>query len=308
MKKELFSYLLLILGCALFSMGDVMLVNPYMLAPGGTYGLSNVFSSLWGGKISVYAISMDIPLLLIGTWLLGARFGLKTVVSTLLIFGFTFLLETKWGYLPLIHDGEVLTVPPADMTGYVALESHGLWFRPDYILNTVVAGLVYGVSIGLIFRSGATSGGSDIVSMVIHKYSHISLGTLVIIVNGIITLSTLVAFGDIRLPIYSIIIIYIEGQVVDMVVDGMKSCKTVLIITDQVEPLCAFIHDELKRSGTIFVGKGIYRGVEHQMLYLALNRADMVKLRAKLPELAPEAFINILDSSEIIGKKFKSLT
>ena len=85
-RKEIISYFLVILGSALFAIGDVMFVNPYHLAPGGTYGLSNVLNTVWPWRISYYAICMDIPLLLIGTWILGPRFGFKTILSTILIF------------------------------------------------------------------------------------------------------------------------------------------------------------------------------------------------------------------------------
>ena len=306
-RQELFSYLLLIAGSALFAIGDVMFVNPYLMAPGGTYGLSNVFSSLWGGRIALYAICMDIPLLIIGTWILGPKFGLKTIISTFLIFGFTYLLELVWGYAPVIHDGAVLYSEPASIDGLVALTEHSVWFKPDYILNTVVAGLIYGVAIGMIFRSGATSGGSDIISMILHKYTKISLGTLVMIVDGIITLSTLIAFGDIRLPIYSIIIIYIEGKVIDLVVDGMKSYKTMFIITDNPEPVRDFIINDLKRGGTCITGSGLYKGNERKMVYVTLDRADMIKLRSVLYRIDPKAFVNIMESSEILGQGFRRL-
>ena len=243
--QEVMAYVLLTVGSLLFAIGDVMFVNPYLMAPGGTYGLSNVFNTLWPWKISLYAICMDIPLLLIGTWILGPKFGIKTIVSTALIFLFTFILESKWGYNPVIHDGAIMaSVDPSMVKSMVEIPHHGGWFHPDYFLNTVVAGIIYGVAIGLIFRSGATSGGSDIISMILHKYTKISLGTLVMIVDGIITLSTLIAFGDIRLPIYSVIIIFIEGKVIDLVVDGMKTYKTMFIVTDEAEAVRDYIINE----------------------------------------------------------------
>ena len=158
---------------------------------------------------------------------------LTLIVSTALIFLFTLILESTWGYNPVLHDGAIVS---QEAEGLVPIPNNGGWFQPDYFLNTVVAGLIYGVAIGLIFRSGATSGGSDIISMILHKYTKISLGTLVMIVDGIITLSTLIAFGDIRLPIYSVIIIFIEGKVINLVVDGMKSYRTMFIVTDNIEP------------------------------------------------------------------------
>ena len=308
LKREILAYLLLTVGSLLFAVGDVMFVNHYLMAPGGTYGLSNVFNTLWPWKISFYAICMDIPLLIIGTWILGPKFGIKTIVSTALIFLFTFVLESWWGYNPVIHDGAITaTADPSMVKSLVEIPHHGGWFHPDYFLNTVVAGLIYGVAIGLIFRSGATSGGSDIISMILHKYTKISLGTLVMIVDGIITLSTLVAFGDIRLPIYSIIIIFIEGKVIDLVVDGMKSYKTMFIITDNPDPIRDYIINDIKRGGTLITGSGLYQGNERKMLYVTLDRSDMIKLRSVLYHIDPDAFVNIMESNEILGKGFRRL-
>ncbi len=302
--REVWAYLLLVVGSALFAIGDVMFVNPYLMAPGGTYGLSNVFNTLWPWKISLYAICMDVPLLIIGTWILGPKFGIKTIVSTALIFLFTFVLETVWGYNPVIHDGEIVNTAAHSM---VPIPHDGGWFMPDYFLNTVLAGLIYGVAIGLIFRSGATSGGSDIISMILHKYTKISLGTLVMIVDGIITLSTLIAFGDIRLPIYSVIIIFIEGKVIDLVVDGMKTYKTMFIITDNPDPVRDYIINDIKRGGTCITGSGLYEGKERKMVYVTLDRSDMIKLRSALYHIDPHAFVNIMESSEILGTGFRAL-
>lgn len=304
-KQEAVSYLLLILGSALFAAGDVMFVNPYLLAPGGTYGLSNVFNTLWPWKISYYAICMDIPLLIIGTIILGPRFGVKTIISTILIFAFTWIFETVWGYSPVIHEGDILSAQAAD--GMVEIVNGGGWFVPDYFLNTVVAGLIYGLAIGLIFRAGATSGGSDIISMILHKYTKISLGTLVLIVDSCITLTTLLAFGDIRLPIYSIILIFIESKIIDMVVDGTKSYKTALIVTDKPDVVRAYILNELHRGGTCITGEGLYNGTERKIIYVTMERADFVQLRSNLRRLDPAAFVNVINSSEIMGQGFKSL-
>ena len=307
-QRELIAYFLLTVGSLLFAVGDVMFVNPYLMAPGGTYGLSNVFNTLWPWKISLYAICMDIPLLVIGTWILGPKFGVKTIVSTALIFVFTFMLESWWGYNPVIHGGDIVAnAEPSLAKSMVEIPHHGGWFHPDYFLNTVVAGLIYGLAIGLIFRSGATSGGSDIISMILHKYTKISLGTLVMIVDGIITLSTLVAFGDIRLPIYSVIVIFIEGKVIDLVVDGIKSDKTMFIVTDHPEPIRDYIVNVLDRSGTCITGQGLYQGRERKLIYVSLNRTNMIKLRAELHNIDPNAFVNIIESSEILGEGFRAL-
>ena len=306
LKQQVIAYALLVLGSALFAIGDVMFVNPYHLAPGGVYGLANVFNALWGWKISVSGIAMDIPLLIIGTIILGPKFGIKTIISVILIPVFTYILESTWGYAPVIHGGSVVADTQSALY-YIAKDGSQSWFMPDMVLNTIVSGLIYGVAIGVIFRAGATSGGSDIISMIIHKYTKISLGTLVMIVDSIISLSTLLAFEDIRLPIYSILLIYIEGKVIDLVVEGVKSYKTAFVVTDKIEEVRNFIIKDLDRSGTVFAGSGLYQGAERKMIYVTLNRSDLVKLKANLRFLDPNAFVNVIESSEIMGNGFKAL-
>ena len=310
LKEEIVAYLLVALGSLLFAVGDVMFVNPYNLAPGGVYGLANVFHALWGWKISVAGICMDIPLLIIGTIILGPRFGIKTIVSVILIPIFTYILEITWGYAPLIHDGlydsnegllSYLTYTVGQ--GDAAIDK---FFIPDFFLNTVVAGLIYGAAIGVIFRAGATSGGSDIISMIIHKYTKISLGVLVLIVDSCISLTTLI-IGDIRLPIYSIILIFIESKIIDIIVEGVTTYKTVFIITDKVDEVKGYILNDLERGGSCFPGIGLYQGQERRMIYVTLDRTDLVKLKANLRHLDPHAFVNVIESAEIMGLGFKAL-
>lgn len=306
-RKEIISYFLVILGSALFAIGDVMFVNPYHLAPGGTYGLSNVLNTVWPWRISYYAICMDIPLLLIGTWILGPRFGFKTILSTILIFLFTWVLESVWGYAPVVFAGEIVSTEPAELNHWMEIPHGGGWFMPDFVVNTLLAGIIYGLAIGLIFRGGATSGGSDIISMIIHKYTKVSLGTLVMIVDGCITLSTLIAFKQVRLPVYSVLIIAIESYLIDLIVDGLRTDKTVFIVTERQEEVRNFIINELHRGGTAILGQGLYKGQERHMIYCNLSRADFVKLKSNLRLLDPDAFVNVINSSEVMGRGFRAL-
>jgi uncharacterized membrane-anchored protein YitT (DUF2179 family) len=301
-KEKLFSkqwikaYLFILIGSFLFAAGDVMFVNPYRLAPGGTYGLANVFNTLWPWKISYYAFCMDIPLLLLGTWILGPKFGVKTVVSTFLILGFVWLLETTWGYQPVIHDGLLANAPAGQLN-----------FVPDYFLNTLIAGLIYGLAIGMIFKSGATSGGSDIIAMILNKYTKISLGTLVLIVDSTITLTTLFAFGQFRLPIYSILLIVIESKIIDMVIDGLKTYKTLFIVSDKYEEVRCAILNDLNRGGTCINCSGMYQGTERKIIYTTVSRTEFVRLKEGIKKIDENAFINVVDSSEILGKGFKEI-
>lgn len=281
------AYTYLIAGSIIFAVSDILFVVPYKLAPGGVYGIATVLNTMFGWKISYCTFAMEIPLIIIGTLILGPRFGVKTILSIIIIFTTVWFMETY--------------VSP-DYAKVIA----------DPMLNTIVAGVFYGISIGFIFKSRATSGGSDIIAMIFAKYSKISLGQLVMIVDGIIVLFTLVqptetgAIGW-EFAIYSLIIIFIEGKIIDMVVSGANYHKTVMIITDKYETIAKKINDDLKRGATVFTGKGTYSGDEKKMIYSVMSRRELEILKLYVKETDPAAFLNVSEANEILGKGFKSL-
>lgn len=241
-KEWFIAYGKIIIGCIIFALADLFFVVPYGLAPGGVYGLMSVFHNLWGSPMAL-VIYMDVALLIIGSIFLGPRFGIKTILSIFLIWFVTWITEyffiSKIGYRPLIYSGEIISALDynnlADQLKdlYLPIEQYkgsGLevtqYFRPWNILNTLIGGLAYGIGIAIIFSAGATSGGSDIVAMIINKYSGLSLGVLVIIIDSTIALSSLALGKGIDLPIYSIILVYIEGKVIDLIVKPKKKDTT----------------------------------------------------------------------------------
>ena len=112
---------------------------------------------------------------------------------------------------------------------------------------------------------------------------------------------------ELQLPIYSIILIYIESKVIDLVVDGTKSYKTAFVVTDEVETVRNYIVNDLHRGGTSLTGTGLYQGAERKIIYVTLDRTDLIKLKSNLHRLDPKAFVNIMESSEIMGLGFKPL-
>lgn len=294
LSKDWFeAYFYILVGSALFAIGDVLFVNPYMLAPGGVYGIANFLYHTTGLNISTSVLFMEIPLLIVGTLVLGPRFGVKTLVSTFAIMGFVYILEmpSVWG-----HDAFIPNEP---------------------ILNTIISGIIYGVAIGLIFKSRATSGGSDIISMILNKYTRISLGKLVMIVDGTITLLTIFMPNEGQefslrtinwtLPIYSWVVIFIEGKIIDMVIDGMKVNKTLFIISDKSDLIQDQLLNGLKRGGTMFTGTGMYAGAERKMIYTTVTRRESQILLSHISKIDPKAFVNVMDSSQVLGEGFKAI-
>lgn len=290
-SKDFFiTYAWLAAGCFLFALGNILFAEPYGFAPGGTYGLSIVFHHLFGWRTEAAALCMDIPLLIIGFIFLGGKFGVKTVVCTFMIPVFMSLIHKFYGFDALLEPG---------ITDRALLE--------EQLLSSIFGGIVYGIGLGMIFKSRATSGGSDIISMILHKYTHISLGTLVIIVDCCITLTTVIAFGDWRLPMYSWILIFVEGKVIDLVVDGANVHKTLMIITSETEKVRRIIIEELGRGATILHGEGGYKGDSREIIYTIVTRRESSILRHRINEVDSKAFINIIDSKEILGNGFKPI-
>ncbi|PVX51860.1 uncharacterized membrane-anchored protein YitT (DUF2179 family) [Balneicella halophila] len=290
-KEKLFSlewfqaYFFLIAGSIIFAASDILFVVPYKLAPGGVYGLATVLNTHFGWQINVSTISMEIPLIIIGTLILGPRFGVKTIVSIFIIWATVWLMENH-----LWPDYEKVILDP--------------------MLNALVAGVFYGISIGMIFKSRATSGGSDIIAMILSKYAKFSLGTLVMIVDGIIVLSVLTQLEpDGRLPwelvIYSLIIIFIEGKVIDMILGGATYHKAAMIVSDKYKEIALKIRQDLNRGATILTGEGAYG--ERKVVYTVMSRRELEILKLYIKETDPDAFVAINDANETLGRGFTSL-
>ena len=127
------------------------------------------------------------------------------------------------------------------------------------------------------------------------------------IVDCTITLTTVIAFGDWRLPMYSWIIIIIEGKVIDLVVDGFFSNKTVLIISGNSEEIKEYIVTKLQRGATIVDATGAYSGENKKMIYTIVSMKELISLRNKIKEIDKTAFVNVINSSEILGNGFKRI-
>ncbi|MBO6118656.1 MAG: YitT family protein [Bacteroidales bacterium] len=320
-KQWYTAYGKIIFGCFIFALADLLFVVPYGLAPGGVYGLMSVFNNLWGWPMDI-VILMDLPLFILGLVVLGGNFGIKTLVSVIFTWLFTYLAETifyipQMGYIPLIHSGEFINTDTFNMLTdqikelYLPVRGSGndtvlQYFKPDYLLNSVVGGLAYGVSIAMIFSSGATSGGMDVVSMILHKSTHIPLGTVVMTVDSAVALTSFAVGGDIRLPMFSIILIFVESKVIDMVVDN-KVNKTMLIITDNIEGMKQLILTDLERSGTVFKGKGMYLNTEKNMIYTTVNKREYNKIKYNAKKIDPKCFITIINNTETLGEGFDEL-
>jgi len=289
-KKWFISYTLIILGSFILAAGFVFFISPYRIVPGGVYGIAIVIHYLtkgmfiWapdGFPIGLMGLILNIPLTILGIRILGPRFGVKTVVGFILSSVFMDGITYLWGEAPLVAD--------------------------DALLSSIFGGVLVGIGLGLIFKSKATSGGSDIIAMIIAKYTRLPLGQLMIYVDSAIVLIGLAVFADWKIPLYSWIVIFITGKVIDIVLQGISFDKTLFIISDRFEEIRERIIVDLNRGGTYIPGKGMYNGSEKTIIFTVVNRREMAILEEYIHQIDPQAFVTVLEANEILGEGFKSL-
>lgn len=280
-RKWFVSHGLIIIGSFILASGFVLFITPYKIVPGGVYGISIVLHYLFGTPVGLVALCFDIPLTLIGIKFLGPRFGYKTVLGFSLTAIFTDTLTFFWGFNPLVEG--------------------------DALLSSVFGGVLTGLGLGLIFKSKATSGGSDIVAMIIAKYTRLPLGMLMIYVDSVIVLVGLIVFQDWKIPLYSWIVIFITGKVIDIVLEGVSYDKSVFIISEKHEEIRDKIINNLDRGGTFIDGKGMYNNAERRIIFTVISRRELGMLEEFIHEIDPKAFLTVTDATEILGEGFKSL-
>lgn len=286
-KDKIFSlswvrnYSMILIGAFIMASGFVLFITPYKIVPGGVYGISIVLHYIIGTPVGMMALAFDIPLTLLGIRILGPRFGVKTVVGFLATAIFMDTITYFYGAEPLVVG--------------------------DALLSSIFGGLFIGVGLGLIFKAKATSGGSDIVAMIIGKYTKMPLGQLIIIVDSVIVLVGLIAFDDWKIPLYSLIVIFITGKVVDIILEGMSYDKVLFIISDKSLEIRDKIVNDLNRGGTFLNGEGMYKRNEKSIIFTVVSRREMSMLREYINHIDPNAFVTAINSNEILGNGFKSL-
>lgn len=280
---------LIVVGSFILASGFVFFIDPHRIAPGGVYGIGIIVHYLTKGvfswapeglPIGAVGLALNIPLTIIGVKLLGPRFGIKTVIGFTLTSIFIDAQHWLFGYDPLVD---------------------------DVLLSSIFGGLLIGFGLGLIFKSKATSGGSDIIAMIIAKYTRLSLGQLMIYVDSAIVLIALAAFKDWKIPLYSWIVIYITGKVIDMTIQGVSYDKSLFIISSKYEEVREMLINDLERGGTLINGIGMYKGQEKKIIFTNVSRREVHMIRDFIVTVDPDAFITVIDANEILGNGFKPI-
>lgn len=279
MKKALKNSLWLaklLLGAAIFSLGFDLFLEPNGLNAGGLTGLAMVLVHVLGfGSVGAATTLMNLPLFILGGKKLGKKFFFGSLV------GMLFLSVT-------IDLFAALPVPPVEP-----------------LLACLYGGVVCGVGLGLIFMSGASTGGSDIVVRLLKlHWQNVPIGVINTVFDACVVILTGFVFRDVEKALYSGVAIFITGKVIDAVVYSFDYSKVALIISPHYEEITKIIAKELDRGATFLNGQGAYTGQEKKVVLTAVKRQQVAELKRLVVEIDPDAFIIVQDAHQVLGDGF----
>ncbi|WP_418661508.1 YitT family protein [Bacteroides ilei] len=311
MKKTVCSWIRIVIGCTVMAAGFVFFINPYNIVPGGVYGASIVLHNLFPSvQVGTFGYMFDIPLLILSVWLLGTKLGTRTIGAALM----TPLIMNVMSRLVYPSQEALESLDPTLLLG-------GTLDMSDHLMLTSVIGAVLiGLGSGIVVRNQATTGGSDIVGMLLQKYCHIRFSHAILFVDGAVVCFGLVVIGfgigtadDVAQPswylsLYSLISIFVISRVIAYVINGEKNDKLIFVISEKkLTDLHDYILKDLDRSATYIKSSGLYSGQEKQMLFLVVSYKQVSGVKLKIKEADPRAFVVVTDAYDTFGEGWKQL-
>lgn len=278
--RTIYEYGLITVSIWIMVVGIYFFKFPNHFAFGGITGFSTVVSQLTHWSASDFTSVTNTALLLLGFLFLGKGFGLKTVYATMVMSVSLSLLER---FCPL----------SAPLTSQPLLELMFAIFLPA-------------VGTAILFNIGASSGGTDIIAMILSKYTSLEIGKALLVSDFCIALFAGGLYG-VRTGLYCVLGLLAKAFVVDGVIEGINVRKKVTIVSRQPDKINEFIMGTLHRGATVYTAHGAFSGRDEQVITTVLNRREAVSLRNYIRRTDPGAFITIVNSSETIGKGFRAI-
>lgn len=304
------SWAMIFVGCTTMAAGYVFFISPYNIVPGGVYGASIVLHNIFPAvQVGTFGYMFDIPLLIISFIIFGSHFGSRTIVAALYTPGAMNLLSR----LSYPNEEALHSLDPAQLVGGMLDLSEHL------MLTTIIGGVIIGVGVGLVVRQQATTGGTDIVAMILQKYCHIKFSNGVLIADSAVVISGLVVIGfgvgtgqpdasGWLLSLYSLIAIYVTSRVLAYVIAGASNNKLLFIISEKHnDKLKEFILKDLDRTATYIKAKGMYTDNDKEMTFLVVPSREVVPVQRIIKEYDPTVFLVITDAYDTFGEGFKPL-
>ncbi len=300
-KRNITQFLGIIAGSMLFAIGYSWFLVPYKIAPGGVGGLSQILFHLFNLPTGLSMILLNIPLFIISFFLLGKRFGSRSLIGMFISSILTDVLSLQnLAKMGIINSLESFTYHQNGDTIIAALGPQ------DIYLAAIAGSVLLGLGLGIIFRFKGSTGGTDIPVALIKQRLGISIGTGYWIVETLIILSVGIIFKDMKLIIWGYVNLFITTKITDLASEGLPYVKGVYIITDKCEEVKEEIYTKIRRGVTYFRGVGGYSGREMKILFCAMNRRQVAIVRDIVKDIDPKAFVLLTDVWDVMGYGFRS--
>ena len=286
MKNTLCSWLNILIGCIIVAAGFVFFINPYNIVPGGAYGASIVLHNLFPSiQVGTIAAALTTPLLM------------------------NMMSKMAYPTEEALH-----ALDPSQLIG-------GTMNLSDHLMLACVMGAtLIGIGTGIVVRNQATTGGSDIVGMLLQKYCHIRFSKAILLVDGAVVCFGLLVIGfgigsaedstqpSWHLSFYSLIAIFIISRVIAYMINGSKNDKLIFVISDmQMTALHSYILKDLDRTATCIKSSGLYTGKEKEMIFLVVSYKEVAGVKHTIKAADPKAFVVVTDAYDTFGEGWKQL-
>ncbi|EUJ52225.1 YitT family protein [Paenilisteria rocourtiae] len=272
---KVMEYVYVILGAFIIALAFNVLLLPNHVASGGVSGISTIINYLTGWTPAYIQWSFNIPLFFAGVFFLGYQFGIKTFVGTMIMPLFVYLTSdwTVWTHEPLVA--------------------------------ALFGGVLVGIGLGVVFRGKASTGGTDVIAQILHKFTNLSLGICVALIDGFVVIAAMFVF-DIESGLYALIGLFATSKTIDLVQVGLNQSKTVLIISEKQDEIRQAILFQIDRGITRLSAKGGYTEDDRQILLCVIAQSEFSRLKGVIKESDPNAFVVVMSASEVMGEGFNS--
>lgn len=270
----------ILIGTAIYAFGLHYFVIPNELMEGGMTGVALLINYASGIPPSITTLVLNIPLFFIGWKAFGSPAMMLTILGTLSLAFFLWVMEV------LIRIGWI-----------IPLEGR------DYFLVTLYAGVTLGTGLGIVFRFGGTTGGSDILARLINRSRGWSMGQIILIIDALVISASLL-YIPIEKVLYTLVVVFIASKMIDFVTEGAYAAKAFTIVTENSQPLAQAITRELDRGVTIFPAKGGFSQYHKEVVYCVISRQETRRLRNLIKLSDPDAFIIVSDVQDVLGEGF----
>ena len=278
-KKNIKEFALITIGILLVAISVVYFFEPNNIAAGGITGLAIVINHYIPFiSIGPLVLMMDAVLFVIALIVLGAKFGAKTIYSSVLLSVSMWLMQT---FIPI------------NITN-------------DLMLATIFGTLISAGGMAIVFNANASTGGTDIIAKILNKFFHIEIGKSLLMVDFLVTLLGAITFG-INMGLYGLLSVIINGVVIDNIIARFKTKSEITIISDKNKDISKFILNDLERGCTFIKGVGGFTGKDTALLYTVLDRSEFIKLKNKIREIDKNAFITVGEVHEVMGEGFMGI-